>query len=187
MWGMPIDQSAPAAVSADIDGADGVVPMSFPGARRIAGWLFWLAFPALAVAAITMGVMNIAKHIGDTPTGIHGTFVVDARHCSKGFCTFGGTFSSADGSQQNISALGDPRWHAGQVHQVVFNPLNLEVVDLPANWDAVPSVLAVVGGLTYLVGAGFALRSGRRDGEPDSARGLEDGGDALPAADAHGL
>ena len=85
--------------------------MSFPGARRVAGWLFWVVFPLLCLAAVALSVSNIASHIGKKPDGIRGTFVVTPRSCNQGICSFGGLFTSDDGTIKNLPLLGDPRWH----------------------------------------------------------------------------
>ncbi|HEX8768034.1 MAG TPA: hypothetical protein VF714_06665, partial [Jatrophihabitans sp.] len=98
MFVMSADQSVtPSTASRTTDqlaGASGeLVPMSFPGARRVAGWLFWVVFPALCLAAIGLAVVNIVTHVGDKPTGIRGSFVVSPRSCGQGICSFGGLFT----------------------------------------------------------------------------------------------
>ena len=140
-----------------------LVPMSFPGARRVAGWLFWVLFPVLCLAAITLSVHNIADHIGDRPTGVRGTFVVSPRTCVQGICSFGGLFTSDDGSITDLPLLGDPRWHSRDVHHVVHNPSSVEVTALPGHWDATPSVLAALGALAYLGLVGSLARRTRRE------------------------
>jgi hypothetical protein len=140
-----------------------LVAMSFPGARRVAGWLFWVVFPALCLAALALAVLNIAGHIGDHPTGIRGTFIVSPRSCVQGICSFGGTFTSDDGTIKNLPLLGDPRWHSQDVHQVMFDPNSVEVTALPGHWDPTPSVIAALGSVTYLGLVGSLVRGARRD------------------------
>jgi hypothetical protein len=159
----PSSPSGTAGQPADAPGE--LVPMSFPGARRVAGWLFWVVFPALCLAAIAMAVFNIVGHIGDRPTGIRGSFVVSPRTCGQGICSFGGLFSSDDGSITNLPLLGDPRWHSQDVHHVVYDPGSVEVTALPGHWDPTPSAIAALGGVTYLVLVGSVVRNSRRDRE----------------------
>ncbi len=154
--------SAPRADGQLAEASGELVAMSFPGARRIAGWLFWVVFPALCLAAVTVAVLNIAGHVGDRPAGIRGTFVVTPRSCVQGICSFGGSFSSDDGTIRNLQLLGDPRWHSEDVHRVVFDPRSVEVAALPGHWDPTPSVIAALGAVTYLGVVGSFLRGSRR-------------------------
>jgi hypothetical protein len=165
---MPTEQSIeptrPAGTASELAGASGeLVAMSFPGARRIAGWLFWVVFPALCVAAIAMAVFNVATHVGDRPVGIRGTFVVSPRTCGQGICSFGGSFTSDDGTIKDLPLLGDPRWHSQDVHRVSFDPTSVEVTALPGHWDPTPSVLAALGAVTYLGLVGSLVPGARRD------------------------
>jgi hypothetical protein len=156
--------SSPSRTASQLAGASGeLVPMSFPGARRVAGWLFWVVFPALCLAAIAMAVLNIVGHVGDRPTGIRGSFVVSPRTCAQGICSFGGLFTSDDGSIKNLPLLGDPRWHSQDVHHVAYDPGSVEVTALPGHWDPTPSVIAALGGVTYLGLVGSLVRGSRRD------------------------
>jgi hypothetical protein len=139
-----------------------LVAMSFPGARRVAGWLFWVVFPALCLAAIAIAAGNLGDHIGKKPDGIRGTFVVTPRSCNQGICSFGGLFSSDDGTIKNLPLLGDPRWKTADVHHVTFDPRSVEVTALPAHWNPTGSVVAAVGALTYLGVLGYLLAEGRR-------------------------
>ncbi|MDQ1740113.1 MAG: hypothetical protein QOE53_1765 [Pseudonocardiales bacterium] len=160
------ERSRPSRTTDQLATASGeLVPMSFPGAWRVAGWLFWVVFPALCLAAITLAVVNIATHIGDRPTGIRGSFVVSPRTCGQGICSFGGLFTSDDGSIKNLPLLGDPRWHSQDVHHVVYDPSSVEVTALPGHWDPMPSVIAALGGVTYLGLVGSLVRGARRDRE----------------------
>ena len=136
--------------------------MSFPGARRVAGWLFWVIFPLLCIAAIHTSVTNVVHHLGNKPVGIRGTFVVQPRSCSQGFCSFGGLFTSDDHTIRNLPLLGDPRWHPAEVHRVTYDPRSVEAIALPGHWDPTPSVMAAFGALTYLVVIGYFLREQRR-------------------------
>ncbi len=152
---MPTDQSldpsrVPGTSSQLAEASGELVAMSFPGARRIAGWLFWVVFPALCLAALAMAVLNISHHIGDKPYGIRGSFVVAPRSCGQGICSFGGSFTSDDGTIRNLPLLGDPRWHSKDVHRVVFDPRSVEVSALPGHWDPTASVIAALGAVTYL-------------------------------------
>ena len=159
-----VEPSRPSRTASQLAGASGeLVPMSFPGARRIAGWLFWVVFPALCLAAIAMAGFNIAVHIGDRPTGIRGSFVVSPRTCVQGICSFGGLFTSDDGTIKNLPLLGDPRWHSEDVHHVVYDPSSVEVTALPGHWDPTPSVIAALGGVTYLGLVGSLVRRSRQD------------------------
>jgi hypothetical protein len=140
-----------------------LVAMSFPGARRVAGWLFWVVFPLLCVAAIAQAALNISHHIGKKPDGVLGTFVVAPRSCNNGICSFGGEFTSDDGTIKNLPLLGDPRWQAQDVHRVTWNRDQVDVTALPAHWDPTASVVAVVGAVTYLGLAGYLVQGARRD------------------------
>jgi hypothetical protein len=162
----PSPPSSPSGTAGRLAEASGdLVPMSFPGARRVAGWLFWVVFPALCLAAIAMAVFNIVAHVGDRPTGIRGSFVVSPRTCGQGICSFGGLFTSDDGSIKNLPLLGDPRWHSRDVHHVAYDPGSVEVTALPGHWDPTPSVIAALGGVTYLGLVGSLVRGSRRDRE----------------------
>jgi len=158
----------PIARSRQAEASGQLVAMSFPGARRIAGWLFWVVFPLLCVGAVYTSANNVAHHLGKKPTGIRGTFVVQPRSCSQGFCSFGGLFTSDDHTIRNLPLLGDPRWHTADVHRVIFDPKSVEVSALPGRWDPTASVVAALGALTYLVVIGDLGRRQRR--EPDRAR-----------------
>ncbi|HEX8081866.1 MAG TPA: hypothetical protein VF557_16765 [Jatrophihabitans sp.] len=158
------EPSRPPGTASQLAEASGeLVAMSFPGARRIAGWLFWVVFPALCLAALALVAFNIATHIGDRPTGIRGSFVVSPRTCAQGICSFGGLFTSDDGTIKNLPLLGDPRWHSETVHQVVHDPSSVEVTALPGHWDPTPSVIAGLGAVTYLGLVGSLVRGARRD------------------------
>jgi hypothetical protein len=139
-----------------------LVPMSFPGARRVAGWLFWVLFPLLCVATVYTSVNNIAHHIGRKPPGIRGTFVVQPRLCNQGICSFGGLFTSDDGRIKNLQLLGDPRWHTDEIHRVTYDPKSVEVIGLPGHWDPTASVIAAIGALGYLLLVGYLIRSEHR-------------------------
>lgn len=160
---MPTDQPPPSPPQPSqlAEAAGDLVAMSFPGARRIAGWLFWVVFPLLCLAAITMSVLNISHHIGKKPDGIRGTFVVTPRSCTQGICSFGGLFSSDDGRIKNLPLLGDPRWHTADVHHVTYDPKSVEVTALPGHWDPTASVIAGIGALTYLGVIGYFAGQGR--------------------------
>ena len=149
--------------SQSAEAAGDLVAMSFPGARRIAGWIFWVILPLLCLAAIAMSTKNLGGHIGHKPDGIRGNFVVTPRTCNQGVCSFGGRFTSDDGAIKNLSVLGDPRWHAGEVHRVTYDSKNVEVSPLPGHWDPTASVLAALGALTYLGVLGYFLMTGGRE------------------------
>ena len=138
-----------------------LVAMSFPGARRIAGWLFWVVFPIVCTAALAIAVNGIIGHLGNHPDGIRGTYIAN-RTCSRGICLVGGTFVSDDKRLTVTSLLGDPRWATGTVHKVVYDGTSAEVIGL-GQWDATPSVLAAIGALTYLGVVGYFLRALRRE------------------------
>lgn len=142
-----------------------LVAMSFPGARRIAGWLFWVVFPLLCITTIYTAVTSTVHHLGNKPIGIRGTFVVQPRSCSQGFCSFGGLFSSDDGTIKNLPLLGDPRWHTAEVHKVTYDPRSVEVTALPGHWNPTPTVMAIIGALAYLGTIGYFLRERRRAGQ----------------------
>jgi hypothetical protein len=152
----PVGSSWQAEASGDL------VAMSFPGARRIAGWLFWVVFPLLCIGTIHTSVTNVVHHLGNKPVGIRGTFVVQPRSCSQGFCSFGGLFSSDDGTIKNLPLLGDPRWRTAEVRKVTYDPRSVEVTPLPGHWNPTPTVMATIGALTYLAAIGYFLRQRRR-------------------------
>jgi hypothetical protein len=137
-----------------------LVAMSFPGARRIAGWLFWVVFPVVCLAALALAVSGIVQHVNNQPTGIRGTYIA-SRSCARGICLVGGTFTSDDGTVTVTSLLGDPRWVNGSTHRVVYDGTSAEVIGLN-QWDPTPSVLAGLGALTYLGVAGYFLLDYRR-------------------------
>ncbi len=148
--------------SQSAEAAGDLVAMSFPGARRIAGWIFWVVLPVLCLGAIAMSSKNLAGHFGEKPDGLRGNFVVTPRSCNQGVCSFGGRFTSDDGSIKNLSLLGDPRWHPGEVHRVSYNSKVVEVTPLPGHWDPTASVLAALGALTYLGAIGYFRTSDSR-------------------------
>ena len=154
----------PAGSSWQAEASGDLVPMSFPGARRIAGWLFWVVFPLLCIATIHTAVTSTVHHLGNKPVGIRGTFVVQPRSCSQGFCSFGGLFSSDDGTIKNLPLLGDPRWRTAEVHKVTYDPRSVEVTALPGHWNPTPTVMAIIGALAYLGTIGYFLRQRRRSG-----------------------
>lgn len=164
---MPADQSQQPGTrlgsSQRAETSGELVAMSFPGAWRIAGWLFWVIFPLLCVAAIAMAVLNISHHIGHKPDGIRGTFVVAPRSCTQGICSFGGSFTSDDGTIRNLPLLGDPRWHPQDVHRVSYDRNSVEVTALPGHWDPTGSVVAAFGAVTYLGVVGCLVLGARRD------------------------
>ncbi len=137
--------------------------MSFPGARRVAGLLFWVIFPLLCAAALAMSVSNVAGHLGKKPDGIRGNFVVTPRSCIQGICSFGGRFTSDDGRLKNVPLLGDPRWKTGETHRVTYDPKSVEVTGLPGHWDPTASVVAAIGALSYLGIVGYFLSQGTRE------------------------
>ncbi|HEU5270020.1 MAG TPA: hypothetical protein VFU36_08855, partial [Jatrophihabitans sp.] len=131
--GRPVGSSWQAEASGEL------VAMSFPGARRIAGWLFWVVFPLLCIGAIHASVTKVVHHLGNKPVGIRGTFVVQPRSCNQGFCSFGGLFTSDDRTIRSLPLLGDPRWHTAEVHKVTYDPRSVEVTPLPGHWNPTPS------------------------------------------------
>ncbi|HEX2903650.1 MAG TPA: hypothetical protein VHO01_09365 [Jatrophihabitans sp.] len=155
--------AGPLGSSAQAEASGQLVAMSFPGARRVAGWLFWVIFPLLCLWAIYTSAQNFHHHIGKKPEGIRGTFVVEPRSCSQGFCSFGGLFTSDDKKIKNLPLIGDPRWQTGQVHQVVYDPTKVEVGALPGHWDPTASVVATLGALTYLIVVGYFYRAERSE------------------------
>jgi hypothetical protein len=158
----PHESSGRAALQAayQAEAAGDLVAMSFPGARRIAGWLFWVVFPLLCVVAITLSVSAIAQHAGSEPSGIRGTYVAN-RTCLRSICLVGGTFVSDDGTVRVTSLLGDPRWATGTTHRVVYDGTSAEVIAI-GQWDPTPSVLAAAGALTYLGVVGYLMVAVRR-------------------------
>jgi hypothetical protein len=138
-----------------------LVAMSFPGARRIAGWLFWVVFPIVCIGALVIAVNGIVGHLNNHPDGIRGTYVAN-RTCSRGICLVGGTFVSDDKRITVTSLLGDPRWATGTTHKVIYDGTSAEVIGL-GQWDGTPSVLAAIGALTYLGVVGYFLRAVRRE------------------------
>jgi len=164
------DLRSAAGSSRQAEASGHLVAMSFPGARRVAGWLFWVVFPLLCIGAIHTSVTNVVHHLGNKPVGIRGTFVVQPRSCSQGFCSFGGLFTSDDHTIRNLPLLGDPRWHTAEVHRVTYDPRSVEATALPGHWDPTPSVMAAFGALTYLVVIGYFFREQRRSVRTARAR-----------------
>jgi hypothetical protein len=147
--------AAPAPVShgqarpLDAQTSGELVAMSFPGARRIAGWLFWVVFPLLCVWATILGISSIANHVGTHPPGIAGTFSAQ-RSCSHGICSVTGTFVANEGGIAIGALRGDPTWLDGSVHAVYYYPRKHEIIATD-NWDATPAILAITGSMIYLV------------------------------------
>jgi hypothetical protein len=140
---------------------DTLVPMSFPGARRFASWIFWIVLPVLSFGALALAVSGIVRHIGDRPDGVRGTYIAN-RSCVNKVCLVGGTFVSDDGHTVVASLLGDPRWSTGSEHRVVYDGNGSAVIGL-SQWDPTPSVLAAIGAGSYLAIAGsLAVSAGRR-------------------------
>lgn len=162
---MPTAQPSqqPPQPSQSAEAAGDLVAMSFPGARRVAGWIFWVVLPLLCLAAIAMSSKNLGGHIGKKPDGIRGNFVAASRSCTQGICSYGGRFTSDDGTIKSLALLGDPRWRTGEVHRATYDGKNAEVTALPGHWDPTASVLAALGALTYLGVLGYLLRSGGRE------------------------
>ncbi|MGX7678195.1 hypothetical protein ACSMXN_04775 [Jatrophihabitans sp. DSM 45814] len=163
------EPAVPAAGSAmqgayQAEASGDLVAMSFPGARRLAGWLFWVVFPLVCFLALISAVTTIVGHIGDQPNGVRGTYVA-SRTCSRGICLVAGTFTSDDGQLKVTSLLGDPRWASGTEHRVVYDRTSVEVIGL-SQWDPTPSVLAGLGGVTYLGVVGYIVLAGRRRSTP---------------------
>jgi hypothetical protein len=140
-----------------------LIPMSFPGARRVAGLLFWVVFPVVCVASIVFVIIAFVGHASQRPDGIKGTLLVTGRTCSKNICSVGGTFTSDDGSLVRQQLLADPRWHAGESHRVVYDGKSAVVIALPAYWDSTTILVAGLGALTYLGAVGYFARSARRE------------------------
>jgi hypothetical protein len=132
-----------------------------------------VVFPLLCIGTIHTSVTNVVHHLGNKPVGIRGTFVVQPRSCSQGFCSFGGLFSSDDGTIKNLPLLGDPRWHTAEVHKVTYDPRSVEVTALPGHWNPTPTVMATIGALTYLGTIGFFLRQRRRSSRRSAATDAE--------------
>jgi hypothetical protein len=143
------------------EAAGELVAMSFPGVRRIAGWLFWVVFPMLCLGALALAVLGIAHHVGNHPAGTRGTYIAD-RSCARGICLVGGTFVSDDGALRVTSLLGDPRWPDGSQHTVFYDGSSVEVIGV-AKWDPTPSVLAGIGAGTFLGVLGYCFRVTRRE------------------------
>jgi hypothetical protein len=137
-----------------------LVPMSFPGARRLARWLFWVILPALSLGALGLAISGIAQHLGDRPNGVRGTYLA-SRSCSSHVCLVGGTFVSDDGHTVVTSLLGDPRWATGSRHRVVYDGSGAQVVGL-SQWDPTPSALAGIAATSYLGIVGYLAFAARR-------------------------
>jgi len=140
------------------EAAGELIPMSFPGARRVAGLLFWVGFPALCVAAIVMVITTFISHVGSVPPGIKGDIVVTGRTCSNRICSVAGTFTSDDGRLVRSQLLADPRWHAGETHRVVYDGKGVSVLALPAYWDSTTILMSGFGAVLYLGIVGYFAR-----------------------------
>ena len=151
----------PLQVAYQAEASGDLVSMSFPGVRRIAGWLFWVVCPLICLAALGFAVSGFVQHVGNQPDGTRGTYIAE-RSCSRGICLVGGTFVSDDGRLKVTSLLGDSRWADGSEHRVIYDGKSAEVIGLGA-WDATPAVMAGVGALTYLGVVGYFARAVRRD------------------------
>jgi hypothetical protein len=137
-----------------------LVPMSFPGARRLARWLFWVILPGLSLGALALAISSIAQHLGDRPEGIHGSYLA-SRSCSAHVCLVGGTFVSDDGRTVVTSLLGDPRWATGSRHRVVYDGNGAQVIGV-SQWDPTPSALAGIAAASYLGIVGYLAFTARR-------------------------
>jgi hypothetical protein len=141
-----------------------LIPMSLPGARQAAGWLFWIIFPLLSLTAIVFVIVSIATHAGKKPDGIIGNLQNARRTCSNKICTVRGNFVSDDGALKVSNVIADPRWHADEVHRVLYDLKNpVVVVAGPGHWDPTTAVIAGLGGLTYLGAVGYFVRAARRE------------------------
>lgn len=161
---MATEQSFPPPPSAAhlAEASGELVAMSFPGARRVAGWLFWVVFPLLCLATVVFAAVSIGSHIGRRPEGVSGTYLAN-RTCVHGICLISGTFVSDDGRLKVESLLGDPRWKPGQLHHVLYDSKNVEVIAQPGHWDPTPYAVAAAGALTYLGVVGRLAVTGRRE------------------------
>ena len=152
-------------MSTDVTREATLDPVRHAGRARLAGLLFWLVLPVVAVIVVISASMTFAQRVDARPQGAKGTYVAQIRSCEGNVCQVAGTFTSDDGFYVVRSVLGDYRWKVGQKHRVVLNPQS-EIIALPAQWNPVATVVGGAGGLVFLVlWSGFliaAVRSRRR-------------------------
>jgi hypothetical protein len=150
--------------NADLPGApadNAALPgMSLPGANRLAGFLFWLVFPALSVTAIVFAVLTLSDHLGQPSAAVHGEYTVTYRGCSDHLCKVTGTFVSDSSLDVFVGLPGDPRWLQGKTYASYFVSNNGDVQTVAGTWDPTTTILALTGASIYLLTVGaLALRS----------------------------
>jgi hypothetical protein len=136
--------------------------MSLPGTRRVAGWLFWIVFPAISIAAIALAVIGLSDHLGQHYAAVPGKFTVTTRGCHEHVCSVTGTFVGNDGVLVAADVPGDPRWNSGESHQAFYDIGSGEVRAKVERWDPSTSVLSIAGGTTYLAVVGWLAVAGWR-------------------------
>lgn len=139
-------------------------PASHDARSRVAGLLFWVVLPAVALAVVVAASTTFAHRLNARPSGVRGTYVADLRSCNGNVCQVAGTFTSDDGSLVVRNVLGDYRLRTGQSRAVVLNP-QAEIIALPATWNPTATVAGLTGGVVFLgvwVWFGLQARRGRR-------------------------
>jgi hypothetical protein len=126
-------------------------PVAHPVRARVAGLLFWIVLPVLAIVAVVSASLTFAHRIDRQPVGTAGTFVATLRSCDGNVCQIAGTFTSDDQTLVVRGVLGDYRWKIGERHRVVLNPSS-EVIALPASWSPVATVVGGSAAALFLIG-----------------------------------
>jgi hypothetical protein len=131
--------------------------MTFPGARRYAGVLFWFVLPALALLMVVLSVNQLRINGPLRQPGVPGAFTVEGRGCFHGVCAMQGRFTSDDLTLVGEHLQGDQRWLVGQVYRVRWDGNGTEVFTEPSRRDPAIQLMAISGAGLYLLVTGYLL------------------------------
>jgi hypothetical protein len=84
-------------------------PVAHDGRSRLAGLLFWVVLPVVAVIVVISASTTFAERVNAQPQGTAGTYVAEIRSCQGNVCQIAGTFTSNSGYIVVHSVLGDYR------------------------------------------------------------------------------
>lgn len=146
-------------------------PLAHDARSRLAGLLFWIVLPILAVVAVVVASVDFSHRINAQPLGTTGTYVAQIRSCQGNVCQIAGTFTSDDNHLVVRNVLGDYRWKVGEKHPVVLNTQS-EIISPAARWNPVATVVGGAAAVIYLSVwawfAGSAIRRRRGNQSPGS-------------------